>query len=137
MALLVMFNNFFHDLATGLWFSSMLITLLFKRWADGEKSDVVTTFFYRRLPEVLRINMISLFFVFGFGVIRALAYYDYEYVSAAGRGQITALVVKHGFLIIAAGLGVYWQREMRVALRIWQTCQAGGGDGDEDSISNP
>lgn len=113
MALLIMFNNWFHDLATGIWFSSMALTMFIYKKVKEEGSPEVLSFFGRYRPKLLNTNLISLILIFVFGTIRAFAYFDYEYLPAVGHNQVTALIIKHIFLIGAAVTGIYWQHIMR------------------------
>jgi len=91
-AILVMLNNYFHDLAVAfLWASSLMAHLVLRYW-PGRPSE--------ELAKILdRIAWGSLAWVLIGGAIRAWFYQEYEWLPAAGRGQVVALAVKHVLLV--------------------------------------
>ncbi len=102
MAILVLLNNFLHDFSAAGWIFGTLIlwVILRKDFPSAEAGQIIAA--------VLKIDMLlmrlSLTGIIVFGLLRALAYKTYEWNAAAGKGQITLLVVKH--IILAAVLVV-------------------------------
>jgi hypothetical protein len=91
-ALLVMLNNYFHDLAVAfLWASSLLAHLVVNEW-PGKPSDRVATI-------LSRVAWGSLAWVLVGGAIRVWFYREYEWLPRAGTAQIPALMVKHLVLV--------------------------------------
>jgi len=91
-AILVMLNNYFHDLAVAfLWASSLLAHVVVRHW-PGRPSAAVG-----RLLE--RVAWGSLTWVIVGGAIRAWFYREYEWLPKAGSGQIPALMAKHVLLV--------------------------------------
>ena len=96
MAILVMLNNYMHDLATAIFAVSAVTAYLLRR-----------SITMRTAPEtmqpvvrgVVRVGVFSLAWTLAFGFVRGLTYRQYEWVEAAGRDQIPALVVKHVILV--------------------------------------
>lgn len=90
-AILVMLNNYFHDLAVAfMWASSLMAHLVLRYW-PGKPS--------RELATILsRVAWGSLAWVLIGGAIRAYFYMDYEWLPKAGTAQIPALAVKHVLL---------------------------------------
>jgi hypothetical protein len=103
MAVLVMLNNYLHDLATAVFAVSALAAyLLLRSPAISDASEAlrpVTT-------GLTRAGIFSLAWILLGGVIRALAYRRYEWMEAAGRGQVVALVVKHVILVSLVIVGL-------------------------------
>ena len=96
-ALLVMMNNYFHDLAVAFLFaSSMLAWVVLAKWPGQPSAEVVGL--------LRKIAWGSLAWVLIGGAIRAWFYMDYEWLPAAGRAQIPALGVKH---VLLFGLTVW------------------------------
>ena len=91
-AILVMLNNYFHDLAVAfMWASSLMAHLVLRYW-PGKPSQ--------ELAKILtRIAWGSLAWVLIGGAIRAYFYMDYEWLPKAGTAQIPALAVKHVLLL--------------------------------------
>jgi hypothetical protein len=94
-AVVIMLSNYFHDLATGLLFGSMVAYFVAVRAVEGRQPGLDRALFARFRPIVKW----ALAAVLLLGVPRMIFYYDYEYLPAAGRDQITALIVKHVFLV--------------------------------------
>jgi hypothetical protein len=99
-AVVIMMNNYVHDLATGLLFGSVAAYFLSAgvvRRADGlsEREQTALQLWLRFRPVVRG----ALAMVLLGGIPRMIFYEDYEWLPAAGRGQILALVIKHIFLV--------------------------------------
>ena len=107
-AVLILLNNYLHDLATAVLAVSALAAWFLLRTPAA-----------RRAPEAMRpvarglvrTGLVALAWTLAGGVVRALAYREYEWMEAAGRGQVPALVVKHVVLVSLVGLGlaVLWR----------------------------
>jgi hypothetical protein len=107
-SIFVMLNNFFHDLAVGILFSNILLSLLFCRLIEKQKLDSARlTESFVRLSS--RITWGALTFIVAGGIVRTATYRSYEWAEAAGRNQVTALIVKHMLLIACTAAGIYFQ----------------------------
>lgn len=105
MAILVMLNNYLHDLATAVFAVSALAAWFLVRSPTA-----------RAAPEPLRgvidglvrVGFVALAWTLAGGAVRALAFRRYEWMEAAGRDQVPALVVKHIILVtlVIAGIAV-------------------------------
>lgn len=132
MALLVIFNNFFHDLTAALWLcSSGLIWWLMTRVQKDGRRQVIQ-FFGDSFNILFRISLGSLVLNLLLGVNRALAYFKYEYLPAAGREQVTALIVKHVLILLVVLTGVLIEIK---AYKLVQTMRA-GEDFGKSHVSN-
>jgi hypothetical protein len=103
--LLVMLNNFLHDLAVAVFFCAWMGLLVLAREAQ-EQSAV------RRLNRAFRKTAgWSFFFILAFGIVRTVYYREYEWYSAVEHGQVAALAVKHALfvVIIVAGWAYLWK----------------------------
>ena len=96
-AILVMLNNYFHDLAVAfLWASSLLAHVVVDNW-PGKPSE--------KVARILgRVAWGSLAWVLIGGAIRAYFYKEYEWLPRAGTAQIPALAIKH---VLLFGLTVW------------------------------
>ena len=96
-ALLVMMNNYFHDLAVAFFFASSLMAHFVVRHWPGRPSS--------RLGLLLeRVAWGSLAWVLLGGVVRVIFYKEYEWLPKAGTAQVPALMVKH---VVMVGLTVW------------------------------
>lgn len=132
MALLVMFNNFFHDLTAALWLCSagLLCWLMVRVKQDGQRQ--VLQFFGGIFDTLFRVSLGSLALNLLLGFNRALAYYRFEYVPAAGQAQVTALILKHILIFVVVFTGVLVEIK---AYKLVQTMKAGEDHG-QGNVSN-
>jgi len=113
MAIFVMLNNFFHDFAVALLFACLLIMTFIYRGARRDPATNGLDFahhLYRRLKKVIIASWVV---IIGGGIVRTLAYEEYEWIEAAGRGQIAALVIKHILLVSFVVGGTILQLRLR------------------------
>ena len=113
---LLMMNNYFHDFAVALLISNLALFFVFTRALHGplvlkrEQLEVV----YR---IATRITIIALAWIAVGGMIRTINFRSFEWVEAAGKGQLVALGIKHAIMggAVIAGLYLQWRmtREFR------------------------
>jgi hypothetical protein len=96
MAILVMFSNYLHDLATAIFAVSAITAYLLRRSLAMQK---VPTTLEPVVRGVVRTGYAALAWTLIFGLVRGLTYREYEWAEAAGRDQVAALVVKHVILV--------------------------------------
>jgi hypothetical protein len=101
-AVLVMLNNYFHDLSVALL--TCALAAIAAVWRAAPRLGAGA----RPLAEAidraaLRVGAASLAGVAVFGAVRAWAFLDYEWLPAAGRGIVPALMVKHVVLVTLLG----------------------------------
>ena len=116
-ALLVMMNNYFHDLAVAFLFASCLLSHVVVGHWPGKIPERVSTL-------LLRTAWGSLAWVLLGGVVRVWFYEEYEWSPRAGTAQIPALGVKHMVLFALTVWGLYGVAKLRRMTR-------GGGAIDE------
>jgi hypothetical protein len=118
MAILVMFSNYFHDLATALFAVSAVAAYLLHRSPTMQSAPETLQPLVR---GIVRVGYGALGWTLVFGYVRGLTYRKYEWAEAAGRDQVTALVVKHIFLVILVIVGCV------MLYRLHRLGKAGGG----------
>ena len=110
-AILVMLNNFFHDLAVGILFANVLLSLFLIRQLK-ERVPADEGVLERFVRYSSRITWGALAFIIVGGIIRTATYRSFEWSEAAGKGQVAALVVKHIVLVGCTVVGVAFQIRM-------------------------
>jgi len=120
-ALIVIMNNYCHDLAVAfLWASSLLAHLVVREW-PGRPS--------RRVATLLqRVAWGSLAFVLLGGVVRVWFYREYEWTPRAGTAQVYALGVKHVFMFVITIWGLFG------VLRLRRLMADGGVQNERESL---
>lgn len=117
MAVLVMLNNYMHDLMTALFAVSAIAAWFLLR------SDAI-----RKAPDALspvvhglvRVGLFSLVWTLLGGGVRAMAYERYEWMEAAGKAQVPALIVKHVILVSLVVAGVVVLYKVRHRIRVFE-----------------
>jgi hypothetical protein len=120
MAILVLLNNFAHDFSAAGWlFCTVLLWVMLRKKeavevitsAAGAAGETITGM----IKTILLLMRLSLGGIIVFGIIRALAYKEYEWNAAAGDGQVVLLIVKHIILAFVFMLGVvYYRRAAKI-----------------------
>lgn len=105
MAIAVMLNNFFHDFAVAMLACSLLSIWL----CCGERLGLALEARRKVHAYFSRIAAGAWAWIVVGGAVRSWAYLDYEWLPAAGRGQVAALVLKHLLLVALVVLGVRMQ----------------------------
>src|SRR5512134_986129 len=99
MAIFVMLNNFLHDFAVAVLFACLLVMSSIYRNARNNPTKAGMDFLHHMYQQLNKAIMTSWVAIIAGGIIRTLAYERYEWVEAAGRGQIAALIIKHALLV--------------------------------------
>jgi len=103
MAVLVMLNNYMHDLMTAVFaVSAVAAWLLLRSTAMHDAPEAMRPV----ARGLIRLGLFSLLWVLLGGVVRALAYRKYEWMESVGRAQVPALVLKHVILVSLVIAGV-------------------------------
>ena len=113
MSLLIVFNNYFHDLATGVFVACAVVMWAIARWGRdhmGEASGLAEV--YRALTTALWVSFAWI--IIG-GIPRTVFFPTYEFIPALGKQIVSALVVKHIFMFLSVGVGIAaWLRARRI-----------------------
>lgn len=113
----LMMNNYFHDVATALLAASAFaLWVLLRRYEAGPRTPDAGRYFLEIQRAMAKLARFSLAWIVLGGIPRTIWYAQFEWANAAGRGQVTALAVKHvvaGVLVV--GGVIFWRRlEARV-----------------------
>jgi hypothetical protein len=130
---LIILNNYFHDVATAMLFSSALIIWLLARSARHEGADAL-----RRLesayPLLTLVAWFSLAWIVIGGIPRALFFQQVEWnlADTSNKYLFAALMVKHAFMWSAVAAGaVMWVRTRKL-LRAGEDSAHAAGHEDSD-----
>jgi len=111
--ILLMLNNYVHDVATGL----LLISALWLAWTAkdlGESpSAEMIAFFKRSYGRCVRFVIGSIIVIILTGIVRTITFMDFEWQPALGRGLIPVLVLKHVLIFTMLGAGIYAWIQLR------------------------
>ena len=113
IAIFVMLNNWFHDFAVAMLFCSLILLWLIYRKTQEQPHAIWLPFarnLAKSLNQVTRACWAML--ILG-GIIRTLAYENFEWEEAAGSGQVAALALKHILLVSLVIWGTIIQFRLR------------------------
>ena len=116
-AILLMMNNYLHDVATALLVASGYTIWLLGRRLEPSPGPDTLRYFVRLSRGLSRLALFSFFWIIAGGIPRVIFYKEFEWSNMAGRGQIPALIVKHilAFALVFAGMAVWLKVRKRVA----------------------
>lgn len=106
--ILLMISNYFHDLATAVLFSNIMVVYFLGKFLDNNPDKIETIKHVFKKLSIVTYTAFS-FVIIG-GIPRALYFMDFEWNPAVGKGQVAALVVKHIFLISVTVIGIIFHR---------------------------
>jgi large-conductance mechanosensitive channel len=133
MAIFIINNNYFHDLATALLVCSAIVIFIVLREAEKQGGDAMH-FFLSIYPKLTKIARYSLVWIIVGGAIRAAFYRQYEWSDAAARNQIAYLFVKHAIIFTTVSIGIYlW---IKLSKKVRNLKEQYGHNADEEKQSN-
>ena len=117
MAIFVMLNNFFHDFSVAILFACLMVLWFVFRMMAAQPSPELVTFYRGLYAWMNRLILGAWAWIIVGGIIRTLAYEDYEWMEAAGKGQVAALVIKHILLVSFVVGGTWLQIRLKKMLK--------------------
>jgi hypothetical protein len=126
LGVIIMMNNYFHDVATALLMASaFVIWVIVKRYECSVITHETTDYFLKIYKSSTKLAKFALLWIILGGIPRTIFYTEFEWANAAGKSQITALVVKHILAFTIVGTGAYlWIRINRKVKDIKRKRQA-------------
>ena len=104
---ILMMNNYFHDVATALLLASgIAIWVIYKKFGDSDKPDV-REYFLKLYGSMTFLVKFSFAWIILGGIPRTYFYTEFEWSHYAGKSQIPALIVKHILAFLFIGAGAY------------------------------
>ncbi|MFC1769637.1 hypothetical protein ACFLZI_01115 [Nitrospirota bacterium] len=116
LGIVIMMNNYFHDVATALLMSSgIVLWIMYRRYkqqiAESGETEELTLFFLNMYEGMTNVAKFSLIWILVGGVPRTLFYRSFEWSNAVAHAQIPALIAKHVMVFTFVGTGVFlWHK---------------------------
>lgn len=121
LALVIMMNNYLHDVATALLAASAVLMLVVVRTLGETPSPDVARFVVRLYPKMTLVAKVALVWILVGGIPRTIFFTRVELATGVGTpGIVLALAVKHVIMLALVVLGALeWRRLAKryVALR--------------------
>lgn len=117
LGIVLMLNNYVHDVATGL----LLLSALWVGWSARDLGDepraAAVEFFTKTYRRCVRFVWGSLVVIIVTGVVRTVFFMRFEWFPALGRGLVPILVLKHVLIFTLLGAGGYAWLQLRRRVR--------------------
>ncbi len=109
---MLMMNNYFHDVATGLLMASgFSLWLMANRYSDsGDRAE--TEYFLRIYTGMTKLAKFSFWWIILAGVPRVVFYKQFEWANAVDKAQVPAIIVKHILAFTFVGGGIYFWHKL-------------------------
>jgi len=104
VAHLILLNNYMHDFGAALWLSGTIV--LWHLWRLYHSHPGARPALEKLLSVVSRLMAVGFIGILVCGIIRAIAYRQFEWNPDAGDGQVKLLIVKHLILLVVFIPGV-------------------------------
>jgi len=115
--IMLMMNNYFHDVATALLLASgVAMWVIYRKFGDSYNVEV-KDYFLRLYRSITLLARFSLAWIVLGGIPRTYFYKEFEWAQYAGKGQVPALIVKHVLAFTFVGSGVYVWLKIRAKVR--------------------
>lgn len=116
---IIMMNNYFHDVATALLMASGFALWAIVRKIDNANEKQVIDYFLKIYNDLTRLARFSLIWILVGGIPRTIFYVDFEWANAVGKNQVPALIIKHILAFTFVGIGAHiWIRLNKKVKRI-------------------
>lgn len=115
MDMLIVLNNYLHDVATAVLLSSAVIFYVLARQArDGDEGEMRA--FARAYTSLTRFAIGALVWIILGGIPRIIFFTKYEFIPAQLNGIVPDLIMKHVILVAMVVAGVtMWVRMGKLA----------------------
>lgn len=115
--ILIVMNNYFHDVATALLFASSVIMYALGKQAENSGPGASKTLFglYDTLTKFARGALVWI--VIG-GIPRVIFFKTHEFIPAIEKGLYTALGIKHALMGTAVVVGIVLWRSVRRKIEV-------------------
>jgi hypothetical protein len=114
-SIVIIINNYFHDLATALLLTSAVILWVLgkqaEKWGPAERLALAKAY-----PTLVKFAKGAFVWIILGGIPRTIFFTRYEWDPATVHGIIPALMVKHVFMVTAIVIGaLMWRRMAKLA----------------------
>ena len=107
-SILIMMNNYFHDVATAMLAASgIVVWIIVKRYYSSSMDRKTTEYFLKIYRSTTKLAKFSLVWIILGGIPRTIFYRDFEWTNAVGKSQVPALILKHVMAFAFVGTGFY------------------------------
>ena len=113
LGIALMMNNYLHDVATALLIGSAAAIFVMARVVGVVNEPAATLFFLTACRRLTRLFHWALIWIVVGGIPRTIYYTRFEWANAAGKGQVTALIIKHVVMTVLVVVGIICWRRLR------------------------
>ncbi len=127
-AILILLNNYVHDVATGL----LLLSALWIGWSASalgpQPSAALVAYFRLLYRRGTSFAIGSTLVIIATGVVRTVTFMEFEWHPALGKALIPILLMKHVLIFAMLAAGIYAWLNLRKRMRdLSRRTEDGGG----------
>jgi hypothetical protein len=128
LGVVIMMNNYFHDVATGLLVASWVALYFIMKSYDDGGSRQSAEYLLRLYQTMTRVARFSFWWIIIAGFPRTYFYRDFEWAASVDNLQVPAIIVKHVVVFILVVTGVYmWRQFSRKVRKVRQSLVESAG----------
>ena len=111
LGVVIMMNNYFHDVATGLMVASG-VALYFIMKSYDDNADLMTARYFMRVYKTMtRVAKFSFWWIIIAGFPRTYYYKSFEWANDVAGLQVPAIIIKHVVVVVALGTAIFiWHK---------------------------
>jgi len=114
LGVIIMMNNYFHDVATGLLVASWAVLYFSMNRFDEQGGTESSRYLLSLYESMTRMARFCFWWIIIAGVPRTYFYIDFEWANAVDTLQVPAIIIKHVVVFALVGTGVYtWHQYAR------------------------
>lgn len=112
MTILIVINNYFHDVATAFLTAAVILMFLIDRQLNPGNDKKLIKIYIDLYNKFTLVARIALAWIIIGGIPRTIFYKKIEWSMALGNGIVAALIVKHILMFTFVGLGIIFWRQL-------------------------
>lgn len=111
LGVIIMMNNYFHDVATGLVVASAVAIYYILKGYEDSAGFATAEYFVRVYALMVKVAKYSLWWVIIAGFPRTYFYKRFEWANDVAGLQVWAIIVKHVVVVFVLGAAIYvWHK---------------------------
>lgn len=117
LGILIVINNYFHDVATAVLLSSAVVMFVIARYVGDNPGEELKKFFISAYRTISKFAIFALVWIILGGIPRTIFFKRIEWPTAVGKGLVMALILKHVLMFSTVAVGVVFWLRLRFKVR--------------------
>ena len=118
MSVIIIINNYFHDVATAFLAAVAILMLLVDKKMGSQKDPQIIKLYVDLYRKFTRVARFALVWIIIGGIPRIIFYKQIEWDMAMGKGIIVALIIKHILMFTTVLIGLLFWRRLSIKISL-------------------